>query len=86
MEEYRNKCDTTWHASLAQEIEKSRKVQEESLLRQAQTYSDALTADLIRRGAILDERAEKQAGERTQFLGQQSGSSSNDKELSKIRR
>ena len=84
MEEYRKKCDTTWHTSLAQEVEKSRKVHEENFLRQAQAYSDALTADLTRRGALLDERAEKQAAERTMFLGQQFGSSSNDKELSKI--
>ena len=45
MEEYRRKFDTTWHTSLAQEVEKSRKAHEENFLRQAQTYSDALTAD-----------------------------------------
>jgi hypothetical protein len=86
MEEYRKKCDTTWHASLAQEVEKSRKAHEENFLSQAHAYRDALTADLTRRGALLDERAEKQAAERTLFLGQQSGSSSNDKELAKIRK
>ena len=86
MEGYRNNCNTTWHTSLAQEVEKSRKAQEETFLSQAHAYRDALTADLTRRGALLDERAEKQAAERTLFLGQQSGSSSNDKELAKIRK
>ena len=57
MEEYRKNCNTTWHASLAQEVEKSRKAQEETLLSQAHAYRDALTADLTRRrGALLDER------------------------------
>ena len=36
MEEYRKNCNTTWHASLAQEMEKSRKAQEENFLSLAQ--------------------------------------------------
>ncbi len=50
-------------------MEKSRKAQEEHFLGQAHAYRDALTADLTRRGSLLDERAEKQAAERNLFLG-----------------
>ncbi len=65
----------------------SRKELEVDFYKSAQSHKDSISADLARQKKTLDERAEKHTSEMNLLRNQQqSGSSSNDKQLSRIRK